>query len=97
MIMQFEWDDWKNKINIKKHGIDFSDVCMMFDAPMLIQLDQRQEYYEDRWVGVGMLKSIVVVVVFTDRHEDEEGAIRIISARKATQSERQKYEKEISH
>ncbi|MCG8314520.1 MAG: BrnT family toxin, partial [Pseudomonadales bacterium] len=33
--MQFEWDEAKNTINIRKHGIDFADVTDMFNHPML--------------------------------------------------------------
>ncbi|MBI5714567.1 MAG: BrnT family toxin, partial [Chloroflexi bacterium] len=30
--MRFEWDEAKRLTNIKKHGIDFSDVPPMFDG-----------------------------------------------------------------
>lgn len=93
-IVKFEWDEKKSKANIKKHGIDFADVPSLFDHPMLINLDTRGDYGEDRWTGVGLLKNRVAVVVFTER-EDE--TIRIISARKANQYEREGYEKEIPH
>jgi len=91
--MKFEWDEKKNKDNIKKHGIDFADVPAMFDQPMFVNMDAG-DYGEDRWIGVGMLKNIVVVVVFTEREEE---SIRIISARKATKYERENYEKKIPH
>jgi uncharacterized protein len=61
--MQFEWDDKKNELNIQRHGIDFADVVEMFNHPMLIALDTRQNYGEDRWIGIGLLHEIVAVVV----------------------------------
>ncbi len=48
--MQFEWDEAKNLENIRKHQIDFADMPRMFEAPMLIELDDRFDYGEDRWL-----------------------------------------------
>lgn len=42
--MFFEWDEAKNQINIRKHGIDFSDVPDMFNHPMLIRRDSCVEW-----------------------------------------------------
>lgn len=92
--MQFEWDENKNKLNIKKHNIDFSDVPEMFKHPMLVSYDHREGYGEERWIGIGMLKIIVVVVVFIEPDSD---TIRIISARKATKYESKKYEESIQN
>ena len=91
--MPFEWDADKNRENIRKHGIDFVDVPEMFSGPMLVDLDDRFDYGEERLIGIGLLRSIVAVVVFTERISD---VIRIISARKATKYERQRYEREFS-
>jgi len=66
----------------------------MFDHPMLTALDTRQNYEEDRWIGIGMLRNIVAVIVFT---EINDSTIKIISARKATKNEREKYKKAIKH
>ncbi|PWU20211.1 MAG: hypothetical protein C5B50_04495 [Verrucomicrobia bacterium] len=90
--MQFEWDAEKNRENVRKHAIDFADVPAMFEHPMVTFLDQRKDYGEDRWIGIGLLKGIPVVVVFTERGED---TTRIISARKATKQERRIYADEI--
>ncbi len=51
--MQFEWDEAKNLENIRKHRIDFADVPDMFDGSMLVELDERTDYGEDRWIGIG--------------------------------------------
>lgn len=39
--MKFKWDESKNRINIRNHGIDFSDVKKMFDGPMIVNINDR--------------------------------------------------------
>jgi uncharacterized DUF497 family protein len=95
--MKFEWDENKNKINIRKHGIDFTDVPEIFNNPMLIMFDETKDDLEERWVGIGFLRHIVAVIIFTERNEYNQEIIRIISARKATKYERKRYEKEIKY
>jgi uncharacterized DUF497 family protein len=90
--MHFEWDEQKNRANISKHELDFADAWEIFVAPMLTALDDREDYGEDRWIGIGLLKSRVVVVVYTERGED---SIRIISLRKALTHERLRYEQAV--
>lgn len=90
--MTYTWDEEKNRVNIQKHGIDFLDVPAMFQHPMVTFLDQRKDYGEDRWIGIGILKTLLAVVVFTEPKPD---TIRIISARKATQHEEKIYRDEV--
>jgi uncharacterized protein len=90
--MRFEWDEEKNQANIQKHGLDFVDAQEMFAAPMLTAIDDREDYGEDRWIGLGMIRSRIVVVVFTERGE---GVIRIISLRKALKHERERFEQAL--
>ena len=92
--MNFEWDERKNKANIKDHGIDFKDVEEIFNHLMLNRVDDRQDYGEERWVGIGLLFEIVCVVVYTERVGN---VTRIISARKATKPEVKGYEKHIKN
>ena len=92
--MQFEWDEAKNLENIRKHQIDFADVLAMFDSPMLIELDDRFNYGEDRWLGIGFLGNGVAVVVWTERQGD---VIRIISARRANKYEYKRFEKYLAY
>lgn len=86
--MRFAWDSAKNDDNIGKHGIDFADVQSVFSKPMLVALDTRFDYGEDRWIGLGILRDNVVVVVFVEKQHD---TIRIISARKANSYESRRY------
>ena len=91
--MKFEWDERKNRENIKKHGLDFSDAPEVFQGPILASLDTRFDYGEERWIGLGLFRGLLVVaIVFVDK---ENGNIRIISFRKADSYERQKFEKEV--
>lgn len=92
--MQFEWDEAKNLENIGKHEIDFADVPEIFQNPMLIELDDRFDYGEDRWFGIGFLGNGIAVVVWTERQND---VIRIISARRANRYERQRLEQYLSY
>lgn len=50
--MLFEWDEAKNLENIRKHKIGFADVPQMFDGSMLIELDDRFDYGEDRQIDM---------------------------------------------
>jgi len=92
--MQFEWDEAKNLENIRKHEIDFADVSVMFDGEMLIELDDRFDYGEDRWFGIGFLGFGIAVVVWTERRKD---VIRIISARRANRHEQKRFEQHLSY
>ena len=94
MDVNFEWDDNKNNLNIKNHGLDFADVWQIFDEPMAIDIDDREEYGEERFVGIGFLKNFVVVVVFAEPRED---TIRVISLRRALKYERERFEKTIGN
>lgn len=89
--MNFEWDEVKNKENIRKHKLDFADAWEIFDAPMLTNLDAREDNGEDRWIGIGFLRNFVVVVVYTE----SEDVIRIISLRKALKHERTRFDEAL--
>ena len=92
-IMDFVWDEHKNHINIRKHGIDFADVYRVFDGPMIVQLDDR-DYDEVRWKGTGYLTNFVAIVIYVELEGD---TIRLISARKALTHERRRFEQELQN
>lgn len=91
--MKFEWDEAKNHLNLRKHGLDFADAPEIFKGPMLVQLDTRQDYGEDRWIAIGFIQNRVVVVVYTERDNGE--TIRFISLRKALTYEQKRFEESI--
>ena len=87
--MKIDWDENKNQINIKRHGFDFSDAHKVFGHPMLVNLDTREDYCEDRWIGIGLFETRIVVLIFT---EVDDEIIRIISFRKAIKNEQKRFE-----
>jgi uncharacterized DUF497 family protein len=90
--VNFEWDEQKNAANIHKHGFDFTDAWEIFEAPMLTAPDTREDYGEERWIGIGFLRARVVVVIYAERSDD---VIRVISLRKALKHERIRLEEAI--
>jgi uncharacterized DUF497 family protein len=59
---------------------------------MLTALDTKEDYGEDRFIGLGFLRNFVVVVIYT---EPQEETIRIISLRKALKHERTRFEEAL--
>lgn len=92
--MQFEWDDEKEKINIIKHGIAFKTAELVFGDENRIEIydEAHSTPDEDRYITIGLINEvmIVVTVVYTPRGNNSD-IIRLISARKATKSEREEY------
>jgi uncharacterized DUF497 family protein len=86
--VDYEWDETKARTNRHDHGIDFADAATVFEDDFaLTALDDASE--EERFVTLGMdAMERPLVVVYTWRGE----GVRIISARKATRSERRLYE-----
>jgi uncharacterized DUF497 family protein len=85
--VKFDWDDRKNRINIQKHRISFEDVKAIFEDVRITGVDARQPYGEIRKISLGTIHGRICVVVYTER----KGVTRIISARKANQRERRRY------
>lgn len=86
--MIFTWDEHKNQTNIRKHGLSFSVARDLFDVPMITDLDDRFDYGEDRWIGIGRLHSRILVIIFSTPDDE---TIRVISLRKALSHERKRY------
>ena len=88
--MSFEWDRQKAETNQRRHGVDFADAVSVLEDPSALTLDDEREGAE-RFVTIGMDSlARVLVVVYTWRGE----RVRVISARRATRSERREYESE---
>jgi uncharacterized protein len=86
--MKVEWDILKADSNLKKHNVDFADaVSVLYDY--LAVTIRESDAEEERFITLGMdALGRILVVVYTWRR----CRIRIISARKATASERRRYE-----
>lgn len=91
--MQLDWDEKKNQMNRKKHGIPFEIAAEVFEDPFCLTIRDRTVHGEERFWTIGRLENLVIlVVVHTTREEQGDEVTRIISARKATPRERRFYE-----
>jgi uncharacterized protein len=83
----FEWDLKKGAFNLRKHGVAFEDAAEIFDGLHLERQDDREYGGEERFVAAGEAGGCVLIVVYTWRRDSR----RIISARKATKTEREEF------
>jgi len=89
--LKFEWDPAKAFTNVKKHGITFEEARTVFDddfARMLHDPDHSQE--EERFILLGMSYTLKILTV-VHCYRDQDGVIRIISARESTKNEARQY------
>ncbi len=88
---QFEWDERKAVTNVRKHGVGFEEAATVFADPHAVIFDdEAHSNAELRELIIGHSdRNRLLVVSFTERGE----AVRIISARRATNKERRDYEK----
>lgn len=89
---EFEWDEAKDRANIAKHGVGFATASRIFEGPVLTWTDDRADYGEVRERSIGAVDGVVVLAVI---HTDRAGKTRIISARRASRSERRHYDQAI--
>ena len=81
--MRFTWHEAKRQVTLQRRGLDFAQAELVFVGPTFTFEDDREEYGEQRWVTLGLLNGIVVVVVHTETVDE----IRVISMRKAEKDE----------
>jgi hypothetical protein len=89
--LKFEWDPVKASSNIKKHGISFDEAKTVFDddfGRLIPDPDHSQD--EERFILLGMSYTLKILTV-VHCYKDEDGVIRIISARASTTNEEQQY------
>jgi uncharacterized DUF497 family protein len=92
-MARFEWDEAKAKTNARKHGVRFEDAMLVFVDPYALVEQDCIEGGELRWQTLGLVGGVVLLLVaHTVRNEREDEIIRIISARKAVQKERKRYD-----
>ena len=93
--MNVEWDENKNQINQRKHGISFEEAQAVFEDEHAILFDDPDHSEsEERFLLIGLdRKTRVCIVSHCYRGTDE--TIRIISARKATKLERSVYDEQF--
>lgn len=86
----------KEKLNVRKHGLDFSLASAVFADPLAITVFDRVENGEERWHTIGAVgggfKVLLVVHTFPDDDNDER--VHVIGLREATPHERKRYEED---
>ncbi len=91
----FDWDENKNQINQKKHGIDFDEASSVFyDERAILFDDPEHSEWEERFILLGMSNAANACMV-CHCYRESDTVIRIISARKATKKEAERYVKGI--
>ena len=91
-MISFEWDSAKAQSNLSKHGVSFDEAKSVFnDEYARVIYDENHSKDEDRFVILGMSERLRILVVVHCFRQDN-GVVRIISARKATQNEQKQYE-----
>jgi hypothetical protein len=89
--LRFAWEEKKNRANIKKHGVSFEEAQSTFKDEHAIRFfDPDHSESEDRFILLGISSTLRVVVV-CHCFREEDVVVRIISARKADQSEERDY------
>lgn len=96
MRLIFEWDLRKDRANLEKHRVSFSEATSVFGDPLArIFKDPEHSAEEQREIIIGHSQSgLLLLVCFTERSE---GRIRLISARRATKGEQSDYEENVTH
>ena len=89
--MAITFDPAKRDRTLAERGLDFADAATVLDGPRWEFIDDRWDYGEERITTVGLLKSRMVVVVWTQRGDDR----HIISMRKANEREQERHGKHL--
>lgn len=89
-LIKFEWDPAKARLNLSKHGVSFETATQVFEDALSVTLpDPDHSLGEHRLITIGHgLDGRLMLVSHTERGD----TIRIISARRATNNERKRYE-----
>ena len=90
--IQFEWDENKSRINLRKHRVSFDEAKSVFhyrQARLIPDPDHSVD--EERFILLGMSDRLRILVV-CHCYRASDSMNRIINARKAGRSERTTYE-----
>ena len=88
----FDWDPEKAQSNVRKHRVSFEEASTVFGDPLaLLMKDPDHSLEEERYLLLGMsIRQRLLVVAFAERPP----LTRLISARRASRTERRRYEEE---
>jgi uncharacterized DUF497 family protein len=89
--ISFIWDENKARDNLEKHKVSFEEAQTVFSDPNARMIfDTEHASDEERFILLGISSGLRLLVVCHSYREDEM-AVRIISARKATKNEQKQY------
>jgi uncharacterized DUF497 family protein len=92
--MRYGWDETKRRANLKEHGLDFTAAYGFEWETATPAIDDREDYGELREVATGFIGVRLHVLVFTERRDEDGSLIWIISLRRATNKEKDRYERQ---
>lgn len=82
-----DWDDDKNRLNIKKHKLSFTTAALVFADKNRVEFyDSKHSVTEHRYITIGLVNKLIVVI-----YVERKRTLRIISARIANGKERKIY------
>ena len=90
--LQFEWDDDKARSNVVKHRVTFYTAAAIFEHEVIERVDDGEDYGEIRMIAIGRVEFDIFEIVYTMRGTN---TVRIISARKASKNDRERYYRQI--
>jgi len=91
--MKFEWDEKKNKANIKKHAVSFEEAkTVFFSEQALVFDDPDHSDKEERFIIVGF-SSVGKLLLSCFCERGKGNIIRIISDRKLNKKESKNFSK----
>lgn len=89
--MRFEWDPPKAEANLRVHGVSFAEAVTVLQDDFALTRDDPAAVDEPRFVTLGLSDlANLLVVVYAYREPD---VIRVVSAWKANERQRELYEK----
>lgn len=86
--MQFEWDEDKRLRLLEERGLDLREVALIFEGPVLTEVDTRSDYGETRYRSIGKVDEEIYVVIHTARAPN----VRLVTAWRAGRQARRRYQ-----
>ncbi|HEX2829462.1 MAG TPA: BrnT family toxin [Burkholderiales bacterium] len=94
-VYAFEWDPTKAAENVAKHQVAFEIAATVLRDPLALTIfDSEHSEVEERWASVGRAEDgrLLVVIHTFEETSAVSATVRVVSAREATQRERENYE-----
>ena len=89
--MRIQFDPVKRATTLEHRGLDFADAVEVFEGRHTVEMDDRVDYGEERFVTAGYLRGRFVVLVWTRRDDTR----RIISMRYAHEREEREWHRRL--